>query len=80
MDAFTRENVETLSAYLNEPDWMLEFRLKALEAFHSKPMPKWGVDLSKLIFEDIIYYSKPVDRQTRTYSNGQIFADRLDME
>ena len=39
MEAFTRENVEKLSAYLNEPDWMRAFRLKAFELFENTPMP-----------------------------------------
>lgn len=39
MTNFTREAVEKLSAYLNEPEWMLEFRLKAFETFENMPMP-----------------------------------------
>jgi Fe-S cluster assembly protein SufD len=39
MNMFTRENVEKLSAYLNEPDWMLQKRLEAFELFSSMPMP-----------------------------------------
>lgn len=39
MTAFSREAVEKLSADLNEPEWMREFRLKAWEAYQSVPMP-----------------------------------------
>lgn len=39
MTAFSRESVEKLSADLNEPEWMREFRLKAWEAYQSVPMP-----------------------------------------
>jgi Fe-S cluster assembly protein SufD len=39
MAHFTRENVEKLSAYLNEPQWMLDFRLKAWEVYENTPMP-----------------------------------------
>ena len=37
--SFTRENVEKLSAHLNEPEWMLNFRLAAFELYESLPMP-----------------------------------------
>jgi len=35
------EVVRQISASNNDPDWMLELRLKALEIFNSKPMPSW---------------------------------------
>jgi Fe-S cluster assembly protein SufB len=40
--------VRDISAHKGEPEWMLEFRLKALETYYSKPMPKWGGDLETL--------------------------------
>lgn len=33
--------VRTISASQNEPDWMLELRLRALDTFRSKPIPTW---------------------------------------
>src|SRR5699024_12063270 len=39
----TRQVVEEISRQKNEPEWMLERRLKALDIFYSKPMPQWGV-------------------------------------
>jgi hypothetical protein len=36
-----REIVEQISHYKKEPDWMLQFRLRALEIFLKKPMPTW---------------------------------------
>lgn len=63
----SREVVEEISRVKNEPDWMREFRLKALEIFFSKPMPTWGGDLSKLNFDDITYYVKPSERQGRSW-------------
>ncbi len=44
----TEDVVRQISAQKNEPEWMLEFRLKALEIYYSKPMPTWGGDLSDL--------------------------------
>jgi Fe-S cluster assembly protein SufD len=39
MAKFTREAVEQLSAHLDEPQWMLDFRLKAFDLYQSLPMP-----------------------------------------
>ena len=48
--------VRTISKLKNEPEWMLETRLKGLKAFQEKPLPKWGPDLSAIDFNSIIYY------------------------
>lgn len=55
----TREIVETISNMKEEPQWMLDYRLKSLELFYSKPMPQWGGDMSSLNFDEITYYVKP---------------------
>ncbi|GAC1308216.1 MAG: Fe-S cluster assembly protein SufB [Vulcanimicrobiaceae bacterium] len=59
-----REIVERISAMKNEPDWMLQFRLKAYETFRSKPMPEWGDKalLEEINFDDIRYFVKAGDR------------------
>jgi Fe-S cluster assembly protein SufD len=44
MSTFTREAVKKLSAYLNEPAWMLEFRLAAFDAYET-PMPMPTTDM-----------------------------------
>ena len=54
-----REVVENISQRKGEPQWMLEYRLRALEHFQKRPMPNWGADLSKLDLDDIYYYIKP---------------------
>lgn len=58
-----RKIVEQISAMKEEPAWMLEFRLKALEHYLQMPMPKWGPDLSGLDLEDLYYYVRPMDKQ-----------------
>ncbi len=55
----TEEIVRKISESKKEPSWMLEHRLKSLEVFNSKPMPKWGADLSDLDINDIIHYLEP---------------------
>lgn len=55
--------IEKISYYKNEPEWMLQFRLKALEIAEKKGRPKWGPDLSRLNFDDIYFYIRPQDRK-----------------
>ncbi len=59
--------VREISKIKNEPEWMLEFRLKALRHFEKTPMPSWGVDLSDLRFDDYTYYIKPSQRQEKSW-------------
>ena len=62
------EIVRQISAMKDEPEWMLEFRLKALEIFESKPMPEWGGDID-INFQDIYYYLKPTDGQEKSWDD-----------
>jgi Fe-S cluster assembly protein SufB len=59
--------VKEISGIKNEPKWMLDFRLRALEIFYKKQMPTFGGDLSRMNFDDIYYYIKPADRKGRTW-------------
>jgi len=58
-----RRVVEAISYHKDEPQWMLDFRLKALEIYQSKPVPTWGGDLSGLNMDEIYFYSKPTDKR-----------------
>lgn len=51
--------VRNISAMKKEPEWMLQFRLKALAHFQARPMPTWGPDISGLDLENIFYYVRP---------------------
>lgn len=53
--------VRTISKKKNEPEWMLENRLKALKVYERLPLPKWGGDLAQINFDEIYYYLKPTD-------------------
>src|SRR3546814_4453115 len=46
-----------------EPDWMLDFRLRAYRAFEKRPMPTWGGNMSEIYLDDIFYYIKPTKGQ-----------------
>jgi Fe-S cluster assembly protein SufB len=63
--------VRQISAIKKEPAWMLEFRLKALQMFRDRPMPRWGDSkvLDAIDFERIIYYVRPADRQGKTWDD-----------
>ncbi|MBM7646428.1 Fe-S cluster assembly protein SufB [Scopulibacillus daqui] len=63
----TKEVVEDISRRKNEPQWMLDIRLKALEHFYSRPMPQWGGNLNDLNFDDITYYVKPSEKSGRSW-------------
>ncbi len=65
----TREIVCQISEMKNEPQWMRDYRLKALEVFRQKPTPTWGGDLSELNFDDIHYYMKAADRQGKSWDD-----------
>jgi Fe-S cluster assembly protein SufB len=67
----SEEVVRQISANKEEPEWMLDFRLKALEVYNSKPMPTWGGDLSNLenTLEDIYFYVRPQDRMERSWDD-----------
>jgi Fe-S cluster assembly protein SufB len=55
--------IREMSWMKGEPQWMLDFRLKAYRAFQKRPMPNWGGDMSEIYFDDIYYYIKPTDQQ-----------------
>ena len=55
----TKEIIEEISKQKNEPDWMLEIRLKALETYNKLELPTWGPDLSDLKMDEIATYVKP---------------------
>src|SRR3989344_3639671 len=62
------EMVRQISAIKSEPEWMLDFRLRALKIFFSRPMPQWGPKL-EIDFNNIFYYIKPVEKQGRSWDD-----------
>lgn len=65
----TEEIVREISAKKNEPQWMLDYRLKAFEHFKNRPMPEWGADLSELDFDDYTFYRQASDKPARTWDD-----------
>ncbi|MEY4070357.1 MAG: component of SufBCD complex [Candidatus Eisenbacteria bacterium] len=64
-----RDIVQQISKLKGEPEWMLEYRLKALDLFESKPMPTWGGDVAAIDFQDIYYYVKPTSEEAKSWED-----------
>jgi Fe-S cluster assembly protein SufB len=61
--------VRDISAKKNEPEWMLEVRLKALRTFDKKPMPNWGSNLEGIHFDNIKYFVRSSEKQAATWDD-----------
>jgi Fe-S cluster assembly protein SufB len=61
--------VREISALKDEPDWMLQTRLKALRLFGKKPMPTWGSDLSAIDFDNIKYFVRSTEKQAQSWDD-----------
>jgi len=60
----TRDTVIAISKIKEEPEWVLEYRLKAFEAFEKMEMPAWGPDLSSINFDDYTYYIRNTNKKS----------------
>src|ERR1700678_400598 len=65
----SEEVVRDISARKNEPEWMLENRLKGLKYFGRKPMPAWGSDLSGIDFDNIKYFVRSTEKQAESWDD-----------
>src|SRR5712692_11072028 len=65
----SREVVEAISAHKDEREWMRKFRLKSLEYFERRPMPRWGGDMSGIDFDNIFYYIRPTEKQAESWED-----------
>ncbi|HEX9968090.1 MAG TPA: Fe-S cluster assembly protein SufB, partial [Solirubrobacterales bacterium] len=59
--------VESISEYKDEPKWMRDFRLKSLEHFENRPTPNWGGNLGQIDFEDIHYFVRASEKNSRDW-------------
>src|SRR5271165_2493877 len=59
--------VRDISAKKNEPEWMLQNRLKALRIFERKPMPNWGSNLEGIDFDNIKYFVRSTEKQAASW-------------
>jgi Fe-S cluster assembly protein SufB len=59
--------VRDISARKNEPEWMLDLRLKGLRLFGRKPLPQWGAELGDIDFDNIKYFVRSTEKQATTW-------------
>ncbi|HYO44901.1 MAG TPA: Fe-S cluster assembly protein SufB [Candidatus Limnocylindrales bacterium] len=65
----TRDTVEEISRFKEEPDWMLQYRLRAYDHFTKRTMPNWGGELGNIDFDKIVYYRKPSEREEKSWDD-----------
>jgi Fe-S cluster assembly protein SufB len=66
----THELVAQISEFKNEPQWMREFRLKALEHFLARPQPTWGSPmLAEVDYDDIHYFVRASEKSSKTWDD-----------
>ena len=66
----TRELVEKISEFKNEPQWMREFRLKSLDHFLAREMPTWGSPmLAEVDFDNIHYFVRASEKPERSWDD-----------
>src|SRR5690242_4305102 len=61
--------VRDISGKKNEPEWMLDLRLKGLRLFGRKPMPAWGADLTGIDFDNIKYFVRSTEKQAASWDD-----------
>jgi len=72
-----KEIVEEISKKKNEPEWMRDIRLKALETYNQLELPTWGPDLSELKMDEIATYVKPKTNLNSNWNDIRNTFDKL---
>ncbi len=65
----SRDVVVEISRQKEEPSWLLDKRLAALELFLKTPLPTWGPDLSIIDFDALVYYSRPASAEQKSWDD-----------
>ncbi|MDO4790632.1 MAG: Fe-S cluster assembly protein SufB [Porphyromonas sp.] len=71
--------VRLISKKKNEPEWLLEYRLNAYEAWTKMEMPKWAhLDIPEIDYQDIIYYAAPKTKNPNLTDDGEILPELVE--
>ncbi len=62
-------SIREVSTHKGEPQWMLDYRLKAFKTFQKKPMPTWGADLSGVNFDEVKYFVQSTDTPAKRWQD-----------
>ena len=65
----SEEIVRNISKEKNEPDWVLDIRLKALDLYNKLEDPDWGPDISYLNIDELLTYVKPNTGENRSWED-----------
>ncbi|MFZ8907535.1 MAG: Fe-S cluster assembly protein SufB [Nitrosopumilaceae archaeon] len=65
----SKDTVTAISKMKDEPQWMLDFRLRSFETFMKKPMPTWGGNLETIDFQNIYYYAKATEKAEKNWDD-----------
>ena len=65
----TENIVREISKEKDEPEWMLEIRLRALKRYNEQKNPNWGPGLDELNMEDIVTYIRPEGKKEASWDN-----------
>ncbi|AEF40352.1 MULTISPECIES: Fe-S cluster assembly protein SufB [Hoyosella] len=65
----SEEVVRDISSKKDEPEWMLDARLKALRIFDRKPLPQWGADVTGVDFDNIKYFVRSTEKQAASWED-----------
>ena len=65
----SKDTVIDISKLKDEPQWMLDFRLRSFEIFMKKPMPTWGGDLKSIDFQNIYYYMRATEKAEKNWDD-----------
>ena len=64
------EVIRIISAKKEEPEWLLEFRLKAYRHWLTMKMPKWAqLDIPEINYQDIVYYAAPKQKEAKNWDD-----------
>ncbi len=65
----TEDIIRNISSEKNEPDWVLDLRLKALKVYYELSDPDWGPDISYLDIKKIATYVKPTNKEAKSWDD-----------
>lgn len=65
----TKEIIEKISKEKEEPDWILDIRLKALDMYYKLDNPDWGPDISYLNIDNIATYVKSGNKEEKKWED-----------
>ncbi|HET7327288.1 MAG TPA: Fe-S cluster assembly protein SufB [Nocardioidaceae bacterium] len=63
----SEEVVRDISGKKDEPQWMLDLRLKGLKLFDRKPLPTWGGEVGNIDFDNIKYFVRSTEQQATSW-------------